>query len=188
MMRTWTLGQTVLYGGLAFLVFSGLSAWFKPKLLTPVASVMSSVLVASENSGIVKVSDTKKLAQGLDRENLEPATRDPFVLEVPPAMAARAIKPVAAPPMVQLAAPVPPPPPLAPALNLRFVGRMTGPEGVQSIYASIGETPVTLSVGQSLSNGYRVDAIKERVVELSYPPLNTTTKLDLPEAPAYEIR
>ena len=65
---------------------------------------------------------------------------------------------------------------------------MTRPDGAQTIYASFGETPVVLTTAQVLPNGYRVVAIKDRVVEFTYPPLNTSAKLDLLEPPRYEIR
>jgi hypothetical protein len=80
------------------------------------------------------------------------------------------------------------PVPTAPVLDLRFAGRMTAPDGGLLVFATLGDLPITLFVGQSLPNGYRVDRISERVVELSYPALGTTARLDLPEPPKYEIR
>ena len=77
---------------------------------------------------------------------------------------------------------------MAPPVNLRYTGRMTAPDGSLVVYAAFGETSLALTTGQSLPNGYRVEAITARAVELSYPPLNTTARLDLPEPPKYEIR
>jgi hypothetical protein len=79
-------------------------------------------------------------------------------------------------------------PPTPPAVNLTFAGRMSAPDGSQVIYVAYGDTPLAISVGQTLPNGYRVDAITARAVELSYAPLNTTARFDLPAPPNYEIR
>lgn len=105
--------------------------------------------------------------------------RDPFAALAPPApvVAIKKPAPEAAPP-----APAPPP------LNLRFTGRMTAPDGSQIIFVAFGETPMSLSLGQTLPNGYKVHAIHERAVELNYLPLNFTARLDLPDPPRYEIR
>lgn len=115
----------------------------------------------------------------LERPALEPASRDPFA-----ALAALA-------PVIALKKPVPaaaPPAPSPPALNLRFTGRMTAPDGSQIIFVAFGETPMSLALGQTLPNGYKVHAIHERAVELNYLPLNFTARLDLPDPPRYEIR
>ena len=139
------------------------------------------------------VSDA--VPQQLKRNRLEAAARDPFSLEAAtvapapqkPASATSAPASQRAPPPLPppvMAAPVPSPP----QLNLRFMGRMTNPDGQQVIFATLAESPVTLSVGQELANGYRVDSITDRAVQLSYPVLGTTARLDLPEPPKYEIR
>lgn len=80
------------------------------------------------------------------------------------------------------------PAPSAPQHNLRFTGRMTTPDGEQLIFATLAEAPVTLAVGQNLANGYRVDSITDRVVQLTYVALGTSARLDLPEPPRYETR
>ncbi len=112
---------------------------------------------------------------------------------------------VAVPPAPQIvkkvvAAPTPPPqqpqpsiqasaqPPMMPPLNLKFVGRVTEPNGNRVIFASLDENPVSLQVGQTLSNGFRVDAINDNAVELTYVSLGTTTRFDLPKPPIFDIR
>lgn len=115
----------------------------------------------------------------IQRPPLELASRDPFLALAPPP-----VKVVAPPPMKA----APPPPPTPPALNLRFSGRMTNPDGSQTVFVDLGNSPVTLVVGQTLSNGYKVTAITEKAVELSYAPMNFTTRFDLPAIPKYEIR
>lgn len=115
----------------------------------------------------------------LERPMLEPAGRNPFEAIAVPVPVPAVIKkaPVAAPPA-----------PSAPPLNLRFTGKMTTPDGRQIVFVAFGETPMSLSLGQTLPNGYKVQAIHERSVELNYLPLNFTARLDLPEPPQYEIR
>ena len=112
----------------------------------------------------------------LNRPLLEPALSDPFALLVPPA-------PPPKPPPV-----LPPPPPAAPPNNLTFVGRMKNPDGGESVFVMYGETSMAIAVGQVLSNGYRVDSITPHAIDLSYPALSTTAKVDLPAPPKYEIR
>ena len=71
---------------------------------------------------------------------------------------------------------------------MTFAGRMTAPDGNQMVYVTYGDASISLAAGQTLPNGYRVEAITARAVQLSYPPLNTTARIDLPEPPKYEIR
>ena len=114
----------------------------------------------------------------LERPALDAASRDPFAIVAAP------VPVVIAPKPVQVA----PPPPSPPPLNLQFSGRMTAPDGSQVIFVAMGDTTLSLSVGQTLPNGYKVNAIHERSVELSYLPMNFHTRLDLPAPPTYEIR
>lgn len=114
----------------------------------------------------------------LERPALEAASRDPFAPVAPPAPVVVAPKPVQ----------VAPPPPSPPPLNLQYAGRMTAPDGSQIVFVAVGDTTVSLSVGQTLPNGYRVNAIHDRAVELSYLPMNFNTRFDLPAPPTYEIR
>ena len=65
---------------------------------------------------------------------------------------------------------------------------MTAPDGTQLVYVNAGDASLTLVAGQNLPNGYRVESITAQAIELSYPPLNTTARLDLPAPPKYEIR
>lgn len=113
----------------------------------------------------------------LDRPMLSVAERDPFSIVLPPA-----------PPPEKKAPPPPPPPPQPPALNLHFAGRISAPDGSQVIYVSFGDTSMPVTIGQVLPNGYRVEAVTPQAIELSYPPMNTTARLELPPPPKYETR
>lgn len=145
---------------------------------TPVATALNTT--AKAELGLIT------LPQQLERDKLEPAARDPFMYVAPPAPPPPKKLPPAPPlpPAPVMAAPAP----TAPPLDLRYAGRMTGPDGTLMVFVTYAESPITLSVGQSLPNGYRVDRISDRLVELSYPALGTTARLDLPEPPKYEIR
>ena len=117
------------------------------------------------------------------RTPLDPASGDPFaLLPAPSPPVAKAAPPPAA---VAIASPVAPTPP---PLNLRFAGRVVSPDGTTIIYAAFGETSLQLRTGQFLPNGYRIDAITDRAVELSFPSMGTTARLDLPDPPKYETR
>ena len=65
---------------------------------------------------------------------------------------------------------------------------MTQPGGGEIIYVSYAGTSMPIAAGQSLPNGYRVESISARSIELSYPSLNARARIDLPDAPKYEIR
>lgn len=122
----------------------------------------------------------------LGRPVLEPADRDPFGLVVPKPVVPVVQAPIALP-IQLLAAPIaaaPTPPPI----NMSFAGRMTAPDGMQVVYVAFGEVSLAITTGQNLPNGYRVESINARSVELRYPPLNTTARLELPEPPKYETR
>jgi hypothetical protein len=115
------------------------------------------------------------------RASLAPPARDPFnASENPPQNPPQ--------PHTTSAAPVQPVQEAPPALNLRFDGRMISPSGIPMIFASFGDTPIVLSVGRGLPNGYVVKSITDRVVEFDYPPLGTSARLDLPPEPRAGIR
>ena len=142
-----------------------------------------SALLVSASAGGQQDNDQDAFPTEKLRAMLEPAERNPFASVV--------LKPVVAALQVQL-----PPPaqmavtqrPAPPPLEMRFAGRMTAPDGTQVVYVAFGDVNLLITAGQTLPNGYRVDAIGARLVELSYPPLSTTARLDLPESPTYEIR
>jgi hypothetical protein len=113
--------------------------------------------------------------------------RNPFVAVPPAPQIVKKVAVVPTPPpqpIIQAA----PQPPMMPPLNLKFVGRVTEPNGNRVVFASLNENPVSLNVGQTLPNGFRVDAIKDDAVELTYTLLGTTTRFDLPKPPTFDIR
>lgn len=120
------------------------------------------------------------------RPLLEPARRNPFVVQVPQAPAPKAppVKVVAQ----VVAAPLPPPAPTAPPLNLSFAGRVRDSDGKESIYLTWGDKTLSAELGSVLPNGYRVERITGDAIDLLYVELNAPARLVLPTAPRYEIR
>jgi hypothetical protein len=113
---------------------------------------------------------------------LAPALRNAFAIVAPPPPPA----PPAPPPVKVVEAP--PPPPAPPPLNLRYAGRMTAPDGTPVVFALYGNESVVLTPGLALANGYRVERVTDAAVELLYPPLGATARLDVPAAPTFEVR
>jgi hypothetical protein len=151
-------------------------------MLHPAApTVEPLVQFAERGPGSAASARITNTATSWDRPALEPARRDPFGSLAPA-------------PAIPKATVVPPPPVAAPVVavapphNLVFAGRISGSDGREQVYVTSGDTSLVLSVGQTLPTGYRVDAITERAIELSYPPLNTTARIDLPPPPRYETR
>lgn len=120
------------------------------------------------------------------RPVLEPASRNPFAWSAPPLPVSKVavVQPVA--PVV--VSPLPPPAPVAPPLNLSFAGRVSDPDGKQTLYLTWGDKTLTAEVGVVLPNGYRVERITVDAVEFNYVELNAPARFAIPAAPRYEIR
>lgn len=103
---------------------------------------------------------------------LDPAEADPFVGAQPP--------PPEPPskPVVKEPPPSPPPPP--PPFNYRYLGRMQGPTGEESIYLTLAKRSVPIAVGTRLEEGYVVESIGPESISFHYPPLDTHTVLSIP--------
>jgi hypothetical protein len=145
---------------------------------------------ASNNLGFsslpAEVDALKQLPSEIDRSILEQAKRNPFIAAVLPQEKPKVIAVTVPPPPV--AQPTVAAKPMAPLVNLSFVGRVIEADGQRAIFANFNNETLRLTVGQILPNGFRVDAINDEAVELNYPPLNTTARFDLPKPPPFEIR
>lgn len=99
-------------------------------------------------------------------------TFDPFVGVVPPP-----------PPPAPIPQPlvVAPPPPAPPPQDYRFLGRLTGPDGVEQVLLMRGDSVAPVKTGTTLDNGYVVETIGSDAVLLIYPPLGT--KATIPISP-----
>jgi hypothetical protein len=78
--------------------------------------------------------------------------------------------------------------PTAPELGLQYAGQMTTPSGERQVFAMQQDQLMTLRVGAVLANGYVVQSVESKVVRFLYPALNTTARLNLPDAPRFESR
>jgi type IV secretory pathway VirB10-like protein len=120
------------------------------------------------------------------RPELRPALRDPFAVEVttppppPPAPTVYAQPVVQEAPVVQV----------EPAPSLQFSGRMRTPDGRVLVFARWGNggEAVTLELGKTLTNGYRVERMSEQLVELLNPQTQMVVQLALPGPQRFEIR
>lgn len=103
------------------------------------------------------------------------STFDPFVGVVPP-------PPPAPPPVAPVPVAAPPPPP--PTQEYRFLGRVSGPDGIEQLLLSRGDVPVAVQVGTTLENGYVVQSISTDAVVLVYPPLGVRSTIPIGANPA----
>lgn len=72
------------------------------------------------------------------------------------------------------------PPAMAPPLTYRFFGRMSTPDGQTLVLLARGEQVFQIAVGTVLDDGYRVDAIQDDRVQLSFQPLGVVVELPIP--------
>lgn len=119
------------------------------------------------------------LPHTITRLDLATAERNPF---------APIAAPEPAPPAVTPVQPAPVPEPSAPPLSAEFSGRVTAPDGQVTVYARVGGQDVLLAPGAQLPNGYQVVAITDQAVEFRHPALKGSQRMELPPAPAYEVR
>jgi hypothetical protein len=75
------------------------------------------------------------------------------------------------PPKVKPGPPPPPPKPVAPPLPYTFAGRMLQ-DGTVYVFLARGDRIITAKQGDTIEGVYRVDAISETQVSLTYVPLN----------------
>jgi hypothetical protein len=156
------------------------------EVVQPTQRIVNMPLVADRSAPIAIRPD---LPANLDRPMLNVALRDPFAREpVEPRPTPKIAPPPPSPSVAQPTLPATPVQPIPPPHNLQFAGRFTAPDGRKLVYLTLGGTGLVVADGQILPNGYRVDAITPRAIELSFPALNTTARLELPEPPRYEIR
>ncbi len=98
---------------------------------------------------------------------------DPFVGVVPP-------PPPAPPPVAPVVAIMAPPAP--PPQEYRFLGRVTGPDGVDQVLLGHGDAAVPVKAGTVLDNGYVVESVTTEAIVLIYPSLGTKTAVPIPKS------
>lgn len=125
------------------------------------------------------------LSAHAQRATLSKAAQDPFASYAPPlAKTNKAPRAAMAPALAPEAAPLP----KAPDLGLQYAGKMTTPSGEQQVFAVERGQLMALKVGMVMASGYIVQAIESKVVRFHDPVTNTTARLSLPSAPAFELR
>lgn len=78
------------------------------------------------------------------------------------------------PAVVHPAVAPPPPPPAAPSLPYTFVGLLTRKSTQPQAFIARGESLLMVSTGDLLDNNtYRVDAISDQEIQITYLPMNT---------------
>lgn len=167
MVNKWVYDAVLLVAIVALVAFQ--SPWFLAN--------RSAIALPVAGGGFPNRTTT---ATEIIRASLEPPRRDPFAVSTtvarPPASAA------------PMAMPDQPVQAVAPPLDMSFVGRTTDPSGATKLFFLVGKTSVSIEPGQVLPNGYQVDSVTDQAVELSYPPLHTKARLELPSTPLQEIR
>jgi hypothetical protein len=121
------------------------------------------------------------------RAPLRAMHKDPFAsyLAAPIRPAAPEARPVSAPEVPPMAAPLPVQP--VPELDLAFAGRLWQGDGQQVLAMHQGQLLV-LQPGLALGNGYVVKTIQPEMVELVYEPLKQVRRWRLPVPPSFEVR
>jgi hypothetical protein len=132
----------------------------------------------ARTSGSTPAADSPRApanAAGLDLTRLQRArsedpSGDPFgKRSFRPAPPQRAELAPSAP--VQVALPPPPPPPSAPPVPFTYLGRLSEDNRTTAFLAS-GERNLVVKPGDVIDNNYRVDEVTDRMVQLTYLPLN----------------
>lgn len=173
----WSLAGTVALSIAALL-------WPKPKATVVQAAQRRQVDVANSAGGALAAVSTAaaSLPVVLADWQIEVARRDPFAPYVPPVPTPPAVKTLAAP---AIAVAPPPAPaqalPVAPGLNLRYLGAMVTPEGQRLVLLARGDVAVPVEVGMRLDEGYVVQGLFANTVRLVYPALGTTVDVPIPE-------
>lgn len=107
---------------------------------------------------------------------LDEAISDPFIGPQPPS-------PPAPSPPKPFVGPIYIPPPAPPAINYRYLGQMTDPDGKKLVYLARADKDVQVSTGTRLDEGYTVEAITAEGVRLFYAPAGARVTIPIPPAP-----
>lgn len=107
------------------------------------------------------------------------AARPAFAETAPPVFGV----PPPPPPSARQAAAAAPPRPRAPAMPYTYVGALTEADGLRTVFLLDGDRLVTARLGEVIAGRYRLDAIDERGLSLTYLPLKETQRISLATAP-----
>jgi hypothetical protein len=121
------------------------------------------------------------------RAPLQTATLDPFSPFAAPPPSLQKQKKVVTAVVTPIPVAVPMAQPIAPPVELIFLGRVGSGQEVQVFALHQGRT-VLLQAGEALPNGYVVQSVSKREVQLRYTSLDQITNWPLPVAPLFETR
>ena len=107
------------------------------------------------------------IARAFEREPLVDAANDPFKVAGPP------------PPPKPVEASPPPPPvaPVAPPFPYHYLGRMLSVDGKQLTYLTRGDAMIPIQLHQVLDQDYRVDALSDAEIVITYLPLDERVRI-----------
>lgn len=74
----------------------------------------------------------------------------------------------------------PAPEPTPPPIGYRYMGRMRSPEGQVIVWLERQDQAIEANVGTQLADGYVVEKIEDRAIELLYPPLGVKALIAVP--------
>jgi hypothetical protein len=172
----WLLGATVLASGAALVV---------ERPTVALVQALDSGRGASDfraPAGVEGAQLAKQpLPSALQRWDIEPARRDPFI----DAPANVTPPPRPTPPPPAQAAP-PPPAPTPPPMAWRYLGAFEAPDGKRLVMLARQNDPqaVVVERGTRLSDGYEVIDISEGAIRLVYPPLQYEALITIATLPA----
>lgn len=85
--------------------------------------------------------------------------------------------PVVSAPVLKAQETTPPPP----MLNYRYIGQMTGPDGVAYVYLARSDSAVRIQAGTVLEDGYIVERIDSDAVKLQHHASSGKVKIPIPQ-------
>ena len=166
----WALGGVLMVSAAALL--------WPARRWDVVAPLVRSDAPSEGGSALVQAAATP-LPSSLEPLVVDPAKRDPFVLQSSPAPASPAVAPPSPQPPPVPAPPAPPPP-----LQWRVMGTMKTPEGATLVLLVRNEGPsVVATPGLRLEDSFEVTSIDASGVHLRHPASPEDVVVPIPPPP-----
>jgi len=174
---TWAVRKKLIFGGLVVAVGAAAAAVLLPQSATPGAASVAAPQAKGAGSPRAAATGEERYAALPSRESMGRPAGEPFGSHswVPPRPAVAAAPEVVAP--------------SAPPMPYRVAGQMVQ-DGAAQVVLAKGDRVLTVREGETLEDGYRVEAIKADGVTLVYLamdvretlPINSLLGLDAPAA------
>jgi hypothetical protein len=158
----------------------------KPLLAGFLATIVASGLVLLQPETAVSTEDGESLlAERGSTPALVNEVSQPWVRAPRPLPEAYLVQGLAPPPPVSIkpvvvAAPLPPPRPVAPQPAFIYLGRLMR-DGQVYVFLGYNDEVEVVAVGATIGDSWRVDSVTEAGIELNYLPLNENRRLALSE-------